>query len=95
MQAISALHPTAYLREIQGLLGEQPAAQSLLGTTASLGKLRGRFHDYNGIPVLCTYHPAFLLPHRQPEKKKDVWEDMKLLLARMGRPVPAPGGKTQ
>jgi uracil-DNA glycosylase family 4 len=69
------------------------AAQNLLGTTAPLGKLRGRFHDYNGIPVLCTYHPAFLLPHRQPEKKKDVWEDMKMLLARMGKPVPTPQGR--
>jgi uracil-DNA glycosylase len=66
------------------------AAQHLLGTAAPLGKLRGRFHAYKGIPVLCTYHPAFLLPHRQPAKKKDVWEDMKLLLARMGRPVPGP-----
>jgi uracil-DNA glycosylase len=63
------------------------AAQSLLGTTTSLGKLRGRFHDYRGIPVLCTYHPAYLLPHRSPDKKKDVWQDMKLLMARMGRPV--------
>jgi DNA polymerase len=64
------------------------AAQNLLGTTMSLGRLRGRFHDYKGIPVLCTYHPAYLLPHRSPEKKRDVWEDMKLLLARMGRPIP-------
>jgi DNA polymerase len=63
------------------------AAQNLLNTKAPLGKLRGRFHDYCGIPVLCTYHPAYLLPHRSPEKKKDVWEDMKLLMARMGRPV--------
>jgi DNA polymerase len=64
------------------------AAQHLLGTTVAIGKLRGRFLDYRGIPVLCTYHPAFLLPHRSPQKKKDVWEDMKMLLARMGRPVP-------
>jgi DNA polymerase len=64
------------------------AAQNLLGTTLSIGKLRGRFHDYKGTPVLCTYHPAFLLPHRSPERKKDVWEDMQKLLARMGRSVP-------
>jgi DNA polymerase len=64
------------------------AAQNLLNSTLSLGKLRGRFHDYKGIPVICTYHPAYLLPHRSPDKKKDVWEDMKMLLARMGRPVP-------
>jgi DNA polymerase len=65
------------------------AATYLLNTTQSIGKLRGRFHDYRGIPVLCTYHPAFLLPHRSPEKKREVWEDMKRLLERMGRPVPA------
>jgi DNA polymerase len=64
------------------------AARYLLNTTAALGQLRGRFHDYHGIPVLCTYHPAYLLPHRAPQKKKDVWDDMKMLLARMGRPVP-------
>jgi DNA polymerase len=62
------------------------AAQNLLDTKMPIGKLRGKFHDYRGIPVLCTYHPAYLL--RSPEKKKDVWEDMKKLLARMGRPVP-------
>jgi DNA polymerase len=64
------------------------AAQNLLGTTQSIGKLRGRFHEYKGIPVLCTYHPAFLLPHRSPEKKKEVWEDMKMLLKRIGHPIP-------
>ncbi len=64
------------------------AARYLLNTTAPIGKLRGRFHDYRGTPVICTYHPAYLLPHRSPEKKRDVWEDMKILLARMGRPVP-------
>jgi DNA polymerase len=62
------------------------AAQNLLDTRLSIGKMRGRFLDYRGIPVLCTYHPAYLL--RSPDKKKDVWDDMKLLLARMGRPVP-------
>jgi DNA polymerase len=64
------------------------ASQNLLGTAQYINKLRGRFHDYRGIPVLCTYHPAFLLPHRSPEKKRDVWEDMKLLLRRLGRPIP-------
>jgi uracil-DNA glycosylase len=64
------------------------AAQNLLQTTAPMGKLRGKFHDYRGIPVICTYHPAYLLPHRSPEKKKDVWEDMKTLLKAMGREAP-------
>jgi DNA polymerase len=66
------------------------AAQNLLGTTEGIGRMRRRFHDYNGIPVLCTYHPAYLL--RSPEKKREVWEDMKMLLARMGKPIPSRSG---
>lgn len=64
------------------------AAQNLLQTTASVGRLRKRFHDYRGAAVLVTYHPSYLL--RTPEMKREVWEDMKLLLTRMGRPIPAP-----
>jgi DNA polymerase len=62
------------------------AAQNLLDTQLSVGKLRGRFHNYRGTPVLVTFHPAYLL--RNPSAKGDVWKDMKMLLARMGRPVP-------
>jgi uracil-DNA glycosylase len=58
------------------------AAKSLLDTEESIGRMRGRFYLYEGIPVLCTYHPAYLL--RNPSAKRDVWEDMKLLMARMG-----------
>lgn len=64
------------------------AATNLLNTTLSIAKLRGRFHDYKGIPVMVTYHPAYLLPHKAPEKKREVWDDMKMLLKKMGRPVP-------
>ena len=63
------------------------AAQNLLDTKLSIGKLRGQFQQYRGIPVLCTYHPAYLL--RSPDKKREVWEDMKKLLQRMGRTVAA------
>jgi DNA polymerase len=64
------------------------AATNLLQSNLAIGKLRGRFHEFKGIPVLATYHPAFLLPHRSPAKKKEVWEDMKMLLNKMGRPIP-------
>jgi DNA polymerase len=64
------------------------AATNLLQTTLSIGKLRGRFHDYKGIPVVVTYHPAYLLPHKRPDMKREVWEDMKMLLTKMGRPIP-------
>ena len=54
------------------------AAQTLLQTTTPISILRGRFHDYRGIKVLPTYHPAYLL--RNEDKKRDVWEDMKMLM---------------
>jgi uracil-DNA glycosylase family 4 len=51
------------------------SAQTLLRTDAKITALRGRFHDMAGIKVFPTYHPAYLL--RNPERKKEVWEDMK------------------
>jgi len=54
------------------------AAQSLLGTTKPISRLRGRLYDYEGIRVLPTFHPAYLL--RNPEKKRAVWEDMQQLM---------------
>jgi uracil-DNA glycosylase family 4 len=53
------------------------ATQVLLRTKEPISKLRGRFFTYHGIPLLPTYHPAYLL--RNPHEKKTVWEDMKLL----------------
>ena len=53
------------------------AAQAVLGTDESIGRLRGRWRTAKGTRVMPTFHPAFLL--RSPERKKDVWEDMKLV----------------
>jgi uracil-DNA glycosylase len=61
------------------------AAQNLLQTTTPIGRLRGQLHACGDIQVLCTYHPAYLL--RNPAAKRDVWEDMKLLMREMGTPV--------
>lgn len=58
------------------------AAHNLLDTKVAIGKMRGKFFDYKGIKVLCTYHPSYLL--RSPGAKKDVWADMKFLRADMG-----------
>ncbi|VTR97483.1 uracil-DNA glycosylase [Tuwongella immobilis] len=71
------------------------AAQNLLRTTRSVTSLRGKFHEYRGIPLLVTYHPAALLEGRSPEKKRDVWEDMKMLLTKMGRPIPTPNKRSE
>ena len=54
------------------------AAQTLLNTAVPISRLRGRFHEYKVIKLLPTYHPAYLL--RNPEKKREVWEDMKMLM---------------
>ncbi|MXW00347.1 MAG: uracil-DNA glycosylase [Holophagales bacterium] len=57
------------------------AAQQLLGTTNSLGRLRGTWHEARGVPVRVTYHPAFLL--RDPSYKRATWEDMQVVRDRL------------
>lgn len=54
------------------------ASNNLLGNTDPIGMLRGRWHEYQGTKVLCSYHPAYLL--RNPAKKKDAWEDWEMLV---------------
>ncbi|PIQ87311.1 MAG: hypothetical protein COV74_01925 [Candidatus Omnitrophica bacterium CG11_big_fil_rev_8_21_14_0_20_45_26] len=51
------------------------AAQTILKTTTSISALRGQIHDYQGIKVICTFHPSYLL--RNPADKKKAWEDLK------------------
>ncbi len=62
------------------------SAQNLLASEETIGKLRGRFYTHGRAKVLCTYHPSYLL--RNPEAKKPVWEDMKVLMADMGHTPP-------
>ena len=57
------------------------AAKNLLASEKTIGALRGQVWDYNGIKVVCTYHPAYLL--RNPAAKKDTWNDIRLLLREM------------
>jgi len=54
------------------------AVQSLLKTRVPISRLRGEWQSYQGIPLMPTYHPAYLL--RNPVGKRDVWEDMKEVL---------------
>jgi DNA polymerase len=58
------------------------AARALLGGERSLGEMRRRFHDYRGIAVMPTYHPAYLL--RNPADKRKTWEDLQLVMSRLG-----------
>ena len=59
------------------------AAQTLLGTTSSLGALRGKIHQRKGIPVIVTYHPSAVL--RDQGLRKPVWEDLKVLKSLLAR----------
>ena len=58
------------------------AAQALLRTGEPIGKLRRRWFTHGSARVICTYHPSYLL--RNPAAKRDVWDDMKFLMAALG-----------
>lgn len=60
------------------------AAQTLLKTKLPISQLRGRFHTYQGVRVMPTFHPAFLL--RNPERKRAVWEDMQAVQRELHQP---------
>jgi DNA polymerase len=65
------------------------AMKNLLQTEASVGRMRGRVHDYDGTPLVVTYHPAFLL--RSPDMKRAAWEDLQLVLRTLGLGPPDRG----
>ncbi len=86
---IQIIHP-----EVIVALGA-PAAQTLLGTREGIGRLRSRWHDFypsgtnrvgEAIPIMPTYHPAYLL--RDPNEKGKAWADLKMVMARLGIPIP-------
>ncbi len=62
-------------------LGNVPT-QNLLGTKQGITKMRGTWQEYNGIPVMPTFHPSYLL--RSPGEKGKVWEDIKKVMGRIG-----------
>jgi DNA polymerase len=66
------------------------AAKTLLKTDETIGKLRGRWHFYHGIPLRATYHPAYLL--RNPADKRKTWDDvLEVLKVYKGEFTPKPG----
>jgi uracil-DNA glycosylase len=67
------------------------AAHFLLQTEEGITRLRGKWGSYRGIPVMPTLHPSYLL--RQPSQKKEAWEDLLAVLARLGIDAPARKGK--
>jgi len=63
------------------------AVEGLFGMRGRMRELRGRWHAYNGIPLMITYHPAYLLRNQAPSEKRKVWEDMLEVLAHLDRPI--------
>ena len=63
------------------------AVEGLLGTRGTMRELRGKWHSYNGIPLMITYHPAYLLRNQAPSEKRKVWEDMLQVLERLEQPI--------
>ena len=63
------------------------AMEGLLGNTEPMGRLRGRWHEFQGIPLMATYHPAYLLRNQSLGEKRKVWEDMLLVMERVGLPI--------
>ncbi len=67
------------------------AAQFLLETEEGIMRLRGKWGSYRGFPVMPTFHPSFLL--RQPDRKRDAWEDLLKVLQKLGLPSPPAGAR--
>ena len=63
------------------------AMKGLLDLDAPMRDLRGRWHDFKGIPVMATYHPSYLLRNQAPSEKRKVWEDLLLVKERLGQPI--------
>ena len=63
------------------------AVEGLLGKTIGITKLRGQWRTYRNIPLMPTYHPAYLLRNQALSEKRRVWEDMLAVLEKLGAPI--------
>ncbi|MEN8255944.1 MAG: uracil-DNA glycosylase [Verrucomicrobiota bacterium] len=82
-----------YLRQQIGLIKPKAiigmgatAIKGLLGKTTGITRLRGTWQEYEGIKLMPTFHPSYLL--RDPSKKKDVWQDLQQVLKALGKEPP-------
>jgi DNA polymerase len=65
-----------------------PAAKYMLQSTSTMGKLRGRWHEWRGIKLMPTYHPAYVLRNATYETRAAVWDDLKKVMAELDLPLP-------
>lgn len=80
-----------FLREQIGIIRPEvivtlgrPASQYIVGSREAMGRLRGKWAEHEGIPVMPTFHPAYLLRQYTPENRKKVWSDLKQVMERLG-----------
>ena len=81
LEQIDVIHPSVLVA-----LGSV-AVEGLLGMRAAMREMRGRWRTYNSIPLMITYHPAYLLRNQAPSEKRKVWEDMLQVMERLELPV--------
>jgi DNA polymerase len=63
------------------------AVEGLLGKTMGITRLRGQWRTYRGIPLMPTYHPAYLLRNQALSEKRRIWEDMLQVMQKLGMPI--------
>ncbi|MBA2623763.1 MAG: uracil-DNA glycosylase [Chthoniobacterales bacterium] len=63
------------------------AVEGLLGTRGTMRDLRGKWHAFHDTPLMITYHPSYLLRNQAPSEKRKVWEDMLLVMEKIGHPI--------
>lgn len=69
----------------------KPAANLLLENSEAMGRMRGKWHEYAGVPLMPTYHPAFLLRSYTEENRRKVWSDLTMAIERLGLTLPMRG----
>jgi DNA polymerase len=63
------------------------AVAGLIGADGPMNRLRGRWHDFRGTPLMVTYHPAYLLRNQTLSERRKVWEDLLMVLEQLGRGI--------
>ncbi len=63
------------------------AVEGLLGLRSNMRELRGKWHAFADTPLMITYHPSYLLRNQAPAEKRKVWEDMLMVLEKIGHPI--------
>lgn len=67
----------------------KPAAHHMIDTTTGITKLRGIWHDWRGIKLMPTFHPAYLLRNYTDQTRRQVWDDLKQVMRELGLPIPS------